>query len=233
MGRLQCTKMIKRPWRFLLLVIVLYFMFPKTPQKSSNSNNAYVTLCVGDGFVIGTLVMFHSLRKTGARADFVAMTANISQASVELLERSGIIVKRVEPLVVSQYHSNVKSDVRDSILWTKLRVWQLEEYSKIIMLDSDLFVLQNSDELFNYPEFASTPMVDPSEKTLFFLSPEMGLMPRNKVKQDSIFPQTSSLLPHWSGVNSGVSVLVPSNATFTKLLNELSIIPHRLVNISY
>jgi alpha-N-acetylglucosamine transferase len=163
---------------------------------------------VGDGFVIGTLVMFHSLRKTGAQADFVAMTANISQEAVKLLERSGIIVKMVEPLIVTQYHSNYKSDVRDSILWTKLRVWQLEEYSKIIMLDSDLFVLQNSDELFNYPEFASTPMVDTSEKTLFFLSPEMGLRPRNKVKQDAFFPQTSSLLPHWSGVNSGYNLLI-------------------------
>jgi alpha-N-acetylglucosamine transferase len=161
---------------------------------------------VGDGFVIGTLVMFHSLRKTGAQADFVAITANLSQEAVNLLERSGIIVKVVEPLLVTQYHSNYKSDARDSILWTKLRVWQLEEYSKIIMLDSDLFVLQNSDELFNYPEFASTPMVDPSEKTLFFLSPEMGLMPRNKAKQDSFFPQTSSLLPHWSGVNSGYNL---------------------------
>ena len=196
-----------------------------------SNNHAYATLCVGDGFVVGTLVLFHSLRKTSTKADFVALTANISQYSIELLKRSGIVVKNVDPLTVSHYHSNSKSDARDSILWTKLRVWQLEEYSKVIMLDSDLFVLQNSDELFDYPEFASTPMVDQSEKTLFFSSPEMGLLPRNKVKQDSIFPQIS-LLPNWSGVNSGVSVLVPSNVTFTKLLNEISVIPHRLVFIN-
>lgn len=194
--------MIRRKWILFLILLIVYLCFRKIP-KVKTTNHAYVTLCVGDGFVIGTLVLFHSLRKTGAQADFVAMTANISQHSIDILEKSGIVVKMVQPLVVTHYHSNSKSDARDSILWTKLRVWQLEEYSKVIMLDSDLFVLQNSDELFNYPEFASTPMVDPLEKTLFFLSPEMGLIPRNKVKQESIFPQTSSLLPHWSGVNSG------------------------------
>ena len=194
------TKTIKR-YCLIFLILILVYISSKT-VKLKTSNHAYATLCVGDSFVIGTLVLFHSLRKTGANADFVVLAANISQKSTKYLEKSGIIVKIVEPLVVSNYHSNSKSDARDSILWTKLRVWQLEEYSKVIMLDSDLFVLKNSDELFNYPEFASTPMVDPSEKTLFFSSPEMGLITRNKAKQESNFPQ-SSLLPHWSGVNSG------------------------------
>lgn len=192
--------------------------------------HAYATLCVGDSFVLGTLVLFHSLRRTGARADFVALTAKLSPSSVQMLQNYGIRVFVVQPLQISLYSSyqHQKSDARDSILWTKLRVWQLIDYAKVVMLDSDLLALKNSDELFEMPEFASTPMVDPKEKTLFFKTSDLGLKLRNKIKED--FPlSSSSVLLNWSGVNSGVSVLKPDNATFTDILNELSILPNRVV----
>jgi hypothetical protein len=73
-------------------------------------------------------------------------------------------------------------------------------------------------------------MVNLKEKTLFFQSQELGLSVRNKVKQDGmdLFP-APALVPHWSGVNSGVSVLTPSNETFAELVNEISIFPNRVV----
>lgn len=102
------------------------------------------------------------------------------------------------------------------------RVWQLEDYDKIVMLDSDLFVLRNPDELFLLPELAGSPMIDTKEKISFWKSPSMGLVVRNKVSKSVPWH-----LKHWSGLNSGVTVLTPSNSTLTSMLNELSILPNR------
>jgi lipopolysaccharide biosynthesis glycosyltransferase len=90
------------------------------------------------------------------------------------------------------------------------------------MLDSDLFVLRNPDELFQLPELAGSPMIDTKEKISFWKSPSMGLVVRNKISKSVPWH-----LKHWSGLNSGVTVLIPSNATLTGMLNELSILPNR------
>lgn len=37
----------------------------------------------------------------------------------------------------------------------------------------------------------------------------------------------SEMLPGWSGLNSGVTVLKPSNQTFAALMSELEILPNR------
>ena len=116
------------------------------------------------------------------------------------------------------------------------------------MLDADLLVLDNVDELFDLPELSGSPMIETHEKIVFFKTSEYGLRINNKVDRGretdaaaSIAPATHTedetddgdiggeggLIPGWSGLNSGVTVLVPSNVTFTQLLNELSIIPNR------
>jgi alpha-N-acetylglucosamine transferase len=117
-----------------------------------------------------------------------------------------------------------KIEKRDGILWSKLRVWQLEDYQKVILLDSDLIVLKNVDELFQYPELAGSAMMDKKEKILFFRSSSYGLGKRSKYERNKI---DEIMLEGWSGLNSGVTVVEPSNTTFTKMINELSIIPNR------
>ncbi|KAJ3018511.1 UNVERIFIED_CONTAM: hypothetical protein HDU68_011131 [Siphonaria sp. JEL0065] len=117
-----------------------------------------------------------------------------------------------------------ETEFRDGILWSKLRAWQLTEYDKVIMMDADLLVLENVDELFQMPEVAASAMVHASEKISFYRSAEYGMKPGNKIDRRSRNP---TLLEGWSGLNSGVTVLKPSNETFTRLLTELSIIPNR------
>jgi lipopolysaccharide biosynthesis glycosyltransferase len=114
-------------------------------------------------------------------------------------------------------------EARDTILWAKMRVWQLEDYEKVIMLDADLLILRNVDELFQLPELSGTPLLDPREKIQFFKTAEYGLRQRNKIDRK----KPTGLQEGWSGLNSGVTVVQPSNKTFTDMLNELSIIPNR------
>ncbi|XP_010272326.1 PREDICTED: putative UDP-glucuronate:xylan alpha-glucuronosyltransferase 4 [Nelumbo nucifera] len=39
--------------------------------------------------------------------------------------------------------------------YSKLRIWQLTEYDKIIFVDSDLVTLRNIDEFFQYPQLSA------------------------------------------------------------------------------
>ncbi|KAJ3126713.1 hypothetical protein HK101_005713, partial [Irineochytrium annulatum] len=199
---------------------------PHRGSPAQESSFAYASLCVGDAILSGTLVLFHSLRKVNANADLVAMTYNVSEESLRHLHRYGVRTYPVEPLEVETVISSrlEAMEARDDILWTKLRVWQLEDYTRVIMMDADLLVLRNSDELFEYPELAACPMADQKEKIQFYQTAEYGLAVRNKVDRKK---DRSNLLPGWSGLNSGVTVLAPSNLTFTLMMNELSIIPHR------
>ncbi len=41
--------------------------------------------------------------------------------------------------------------------FVKLRLWELEQFEKIVFLDSDTLVIHNIDRLFEYPEFAAAP----------------------------------------------------------------------------
>jgi hypothetical protein len=44
-----------------------------------------------------------------------------------------------------------KQAARWAINWTKLRLWQLERFRKVLYLDADVLVLQNLDEAFRNP----------------------------------------------------------------------------------
>ena len=65
---------------------------------------------------------------------------------------------------------------RDQILWTKLRVWQLDDYDKVVMIDADMLVLKNVDELFKMPELSACSMIEKGEKIQYDLSFLMSLV---------------------------------------------------------
>lgn len=104
------------------------FLRPPAIQPNLGSppqlhRQAYASLSVGDSFVLGTLVLFHSLKAVEAEADFVAMIYNMSPHSVKLLHSYGIRTYTVAPLDVTPYR-DVKGEsmeYRDGILWSKLR----------------------------------------------------------------------------------------------------------------
>ncbi|KAJ3074926.1 hypothetical protein HDU98_009804 [Podochytrium sp. JEL0797] len=206
---------------------------PSVPASSSSTThwapkNAFASLCFGDATVGGTLVLFAALKAVKSKGDYVAMTYDVSAANLEKLHSHGIKTIPMHPLNASKYYMTSRkrpeTESRDAILWSKLRAWQLVAYDKVIMLDSDLLVLENVDELFEMPEVAASAMVHASEKISFYKSAEYGMKPGNKIDRKTRDPE---LLEGWSGLNSGVTVLKPSNETFTRLLTELSILPNR------
>lgn len=107
---------------------------------------------------------------------------------------------------------------RDLMLWQKLRVWNMTEYKKIVMLDNDLLLTGKIDELFNEPELSGVPQLYSNEKIMFW-------DPRDLENFVPIVDDPSFISNE--GLNGGVVVLNPSSNTFNQLVLQASQLGNR------
>lgn len=118
---------------------------------------AYVTtLCHGDGYLPGAEVLGKSLDASGSKVPKVVLaTADISLAARRRLSDLGWLVRDVEPI------QNPAADhllfPRFATVFTKLRVWEMVDFDRVVALDADTLVLQNVDDLFERRTFAAGP----------------------------------------------------------------------------
>lgn len=138
------------------------------------AGEAYATLLYGDEFLLGVRVLGKSIRDTGSTRDMVALVSDgVSDYAKRLLEADGWIVKPISLL------SN-PNQVRPKRFWgvyTKLKIFNLTSYKKVVYLDADTIVVKNIDDLFKCGRFCANlkhserlnsgvMVVEPSE-TLF------------------------------------------------------------------
>lgn len=114
---------------------------------------AYVTLLTRDNYLPGILVLQRSLRAVGTRYPLVAMiTPGLAEATLRIMEREGITTTTIDYLMPLPEQNGPVLDVYDGRFhdtWTKLRVFGLEGYDRIVMLDSDMVIRKNMDDLFS------------------------------------------------------------------------------------
>ena len=122
-------------------------------QSVTKGRYAYVCALWGDQpqDALGAMVLGFSLRKAECRHDMVLLhTFDVPELSLEYLRKIGWQTRPVRYVnATSALFSNPGN--RFASVFTKLRALQLVEYSKILMMDSDLLVRQNIDELFDMP----------------------------------------------------------------------------------
>src|SRR5450755_1879694 len=104
---------------------------------------AYVTtLCNGDGYLPGVLVVGRSLEASGStEARVVMVTSDVSLNAREELVHQGWKLHDVEPIANPSLDRILYS--RFANVFTKLRVWQLTDYDRVVLLDADTLILQN------------------------------------------------------------------------------------------
>lgn len=139
--------------------------------------HAYVTLVTNADYALGATALVRSLQLAETRADIVVMhTGGVERPVLEPLAGLGARLVRAELLPTSQAfderHARARIHADHPFTrgakpafhtpldnFVKLRLWELEEYDRVVFLDADALVLRNIDRLFGYPEFSAAPNV--------------------------------------------------------------------------
>jgi lipopolysaccharide biosynthesis glycosyltransferase len=107
---------------------------------------AYVFYATNDAYAASAIIAATALRRTGAGRDieFVFLHHGVSPAMAARARQANFITRDVEPLRFTRgkYY-------RDCL--TKLRIFQLVEYERVVFIDADSLPLQSLDHLFSSP----------------------------------------------------------------------------------
>jgi hypothetical protein len=191
---------------------------------------AIVTLVTQREYLVGAYGLGASLRAVGTTyatvaclpgdlATYDAVLRNLSIAGfdyVRVVERLGNPAKQIGRL-----HQAHKVDV-----FTKLRVFQLTEFARVLYLDADTVAKRNVDALLALPhEFAVAPEVTPMWRCI----DEKHFIFRDELQGEDWCHGHTRELYHGRMIklsNTGVMLLTPSSQTFDELwaltLDELT-----------
>lgn len=112
--------------------------------------NAWVTLLTQPNYLIGVRTLRASLEHSGSTAPLVVMvTEGIDEQNRRLLQDDGCLLRDVAPLRPAGGSVDSYANSRFAEVWTKLSVWGLTEFERVVFLDADMLVTQNMDELFS------------------------------------------------------------------------------------
>lgn len=161
-----------------LVVFALYIIkpeaFPSEPAQDESSDNffgaakslvtpargqraakdAYVTLLYG-GFLLGARVLGQSLKESGTKKELIAMcTETVSDTTKEVLRRDGWTIRPILN-IHSPYEGLSKRGDYFSGIFSKLHVWNMTDYDRIVYLDSDVLVMSNIDHMFDCGTFCA------------------------------------------------------------------------------
>lgn len=114
---------------------------------------AYVTILhSSEAYVCGAIALAQSIIKSNSTKDLVLLADDhISSKSIQGLILAGWKIKRIKRIRSSHARKNAYNEWN----YTKLRIWQLTEYDRVMFIDSDLLVLKNLDIFFQYPQISA------------------------------------------------------------------------------
>ncbi|KAJ4157722.1 hypothetical protein NW754_009371 [Fusarium falciforme] len=116
---------------------------------SIQQEKVWATLVTNLNYLPGVLTLEYCLRRVGTEYPFVVLyTEAFPDVGREALKSRGIAMAKVPELAPSN-PQDYGNDARFQDTWTKLAVFSLTDFERIVLLDSDMLVLQNMDELMN------------------------------------------------------------------------------------
>jgi len=120
-----------------------------------------VSLVTTDAYLPGAEVLVASLRATKTARDIIILvTPNVTEATRRKLRADRVL--EVEPIAAPHEATDA---CWSGSGYTKLRVWELEDYDALVYLDADALVLEPIDDLFERRvDFAAAPDVFPPDK---------------------------------------------------------------------
>lgn len=117
------------------------------------TREAYATvLHSSEDYVCGAVALAESIKHTNSTKDLILLAdASISPASRAALELAGWSIRAIRRI----RSPSAKKNAYNEWNYSKLRLWQLSDYDKIIFIDADFIVLRNLDMFFSSPQLAA------------------------------------------------------------------------------
>ncbi|KAM4108375.1 hypothetical protein ACJW30_03G041000 [Castanea mollissima] len=114
---------------------------------------AYATvLHSSEAYVCGAIALAQSIIQSDSTKDLVLLADHsISSKSIRGLRAAGWKIKRIKR-IQSPF---AEKDSYNGFNYSKLRIWQLIEYDKVIFIDADHLVLKNIDKFFVHPQVSA------------------------------------------------------------------------------
>ncbi|KAK7332970.1 hypothetical protein VNO80_29729 [Phaseolus coccineus] len=124
---------------------------------------AYVSILhSSEAYVCGAIALAQSILQANTNFPnnlLLLVDKSIGPESITALKAAGWKIQRIKRI----FSPFAKRGAYNQWNYSKLRMWQLTTYDKIIFIDSDLVLLSNLDHLFVYPQLSAAP----NEKVLF------------------------------------------------------------------
>ena len=132
---------------------------------------AYITLFSTNEYIYGLIGLMYSWKRTNPKYPFyVIVTPEITEYNKDVLRKIGYNIIEKDNYVPKKYKEDLanadnnmwlgesKKDWSESgwhHCWTKYEIFGLTQFEKLVYIDSDTFVLQNLDELFDKPHMSA------------------------------------------------------------------------------
>ncbi|KAJ5746409.1 hypothetical protein N7520_011591 [Penicillium odoratum] len=147
---------------------------------AAEQESVYCTLLLSDNYLPGAMVLAHSLRDNGTTAKLVALFTPSALRS-ETIDELRTVYDELIPVhsIVNGTPANLWLMDRPDLIatFTKIELWRLTQYERIIYIDCDVVALRAPDELFSLDvNFAAAPDVgwpDCFNSGLMVLRPNM------------------------------------------------------------
>lgn len=166
---------------------------------------AYTTILSTDSYLPGVLALFESIKRTNTSiSDFVVIiNQGIKKETINKLKENGIIVKMIPQIEVPQEikEKNILFPHWNNT-FDKFNIFDLTEYDKVVYLDSDIYVSENIDELFEKQNLSA-------------------------VVAGKSYPFNKN----WNELNSGVMVIEPKEGIREELIKHMNEMKKRKVKI--
>lgn len=151
-----------------------------------------MTMMTNDNYFKGVRALSQSLRRVQSKALLYCMvTPSVSTTVQSQMKQDKVCEPIMVQSIASPYTEAVQSRWADT--FTKLRVYELIQFSTVIFLDADMIVLHNIDHLFDVLSSSANP-------------------------NDFQLAAAMDCCDHF---NSGLMVLKPSASVFTRLIKGL------------
>ncbi|KAH9982434.1 glycosyltransferase family 8 protein [Lactifluus volemus] len=197
---------------------------------------AYVSLLTKDSYLAGALTLHYSFKSVQSQYPLILLTTpSLPRATKDALIRHNIQFREIQPLQPEHGHVLAELDERFADTWSKLRAFELVEYDRVVLLDSDMIVMRNMDELMELdlpPDWIAAAHVCACNPRKLAHYPK-DWIPENCAYTSIVHPgghtQPASIEPSsprpYTLLNSGLVVITPSAALAGSIVHFLRTSP--------